>query len=168
MAPGKPMYYEMKRHPIVSGVAIQLTEGRISESVRLSAHLTEIDPEEHPEIYCEYWELNPGTAALYRKELDRFRIFKLDCGTGRNFHMAGDDIVQNTRFTWGGAELDPWAYEIDETACVGCGLCETLCMEDVIHPTPEGKFRIDHFNCLECGRCADNCPNSAVICNART
>lgn len=168
MAHGKPVYYEIKRNPTVSCVAVKMTEGRLCESVRITTKLEEIDPEEHPEIYQKYWELNQGTAALYRKDLDRFKIFKMASGIGRTFHMAGDDTVENSRFVWGGAQLPPWAYEIDEDKCVGCGLCETLCMEDVIHPTPEGKYRIDHHNCLECGRCADHCPNGAVICNERS
>ena len=167
MSPGKPMYYEMVRHPYVAAVGTSLTVGRLSGSVRLFAELEDVDPDKNPEIYARYWELNPGTKALYRKALYHFRIFRLKSGTGRVFHMGGDDIVENSRFTWGGATLKPWAYEIDEDKCLGCGTCETLCMEDVIHPTGDGKYRIDHFNCLECGICADNCPGDAVICSGR-
>ena len=76
MSPGKPMYYEMVRHPFVAAVATDLTVGRLSGSVRLFAELEDVDPDEHPEIYKRYWELNPGTAALYRKALYHFRIFR--------------------------------------------------------------------------------------------
>ncbi len=164
MSPGKPVYYEIKRHPYVCGVVVRLTHGRLSESVRIRAHLTEIDPEQQPEIYERYWELNPGTAELYRKDLERFRIFMLDRGTGRTFHMSCNDVVDNTRFTFGGEEQSPWAwaYEIDEEQCVGCGTCASLCTQDVISPTGNGKYRIDHYHCLECGRCADVCPQKAV------
>lgn len=167
MAHGKPVYYEIKRNPLISCVVVGITEDRLSESVRLTTKLVEIDPEEKPNIYQRYWELNRGTAALYHKDLDRFKIFKMESGFGRIFQNRGPAVVENLRFTWGGATLPPWAYEIDEEKCAGCGLCESLCMEDVIHPTPDGKYRIDHINCLECGRCADHCPNDAVICNGR-
>jgi len=164
MSPGKPMYFEMKKHPYVSAVVVQL-HGRLSGSVRINAHLQEILPEEAPAIYKRYWELNPGTAALYRKDLGHFRIFKLDRGTGRIFHMELDDVVENHKFTFGGAAEKPWAYEIDAEKCTGCGLCVEPCMEDVIVRTEDGRYAIDHFHCLECGKCADACPAGAVICS---
>ena len=82
IAKGKPVYYELQKNPYVVGTIIRDTVKRLSASVRLSAHVTEIDPEKHPEIYTKYWELNPGTKALYRKDLDMFRIFILDSGEG--------------------------------------------------------------------------------------
>lgn len=163
MAPGKPVYYEIKNNPNICGVIVAMTSARLSASVRINAHVTEIDPREHPEIYARYWELNPGTHALYIKDLDRFRIFVLDHGDGQVFYMPEDDVLHRNRFSFGGESIRPWAYVIDEDRCLGCGTCEELCMENVIHPTEDGKYRIDHFGCLECGRCADNCPGDAII-----
>lgn len=167
IAKGKPVYYELQKSPYVVGTIIRDTVKRLSASVRLSAHVTEIDPEKHPEIYTRYWDLNPGTKALYRKDLDMFRIFILDSGEGEIFHLPDDDIVCRLRFCFGGAKVRPWAYVIDQERCVGCGTCEEACMEDVIHPTADGKYEIKHFGCLECGRCAMNCPNDAIDCSCR-
>lgn len=162
VAKGKPVYYELKQQPLLVGVIVRMTVKRLSASVRLSAHVTELEPVEYPAIYERYWELNPGTKALYRKDLDMFRIFQLDYGDGEIFHLPEDDEVCRVRFSFGGAEKRPWAYEIDEDTCIGCGTCKELCMEDVIHQTERGTYRIDHFSCLECGRCEMNCPVSAI------
>lgn len=162
LAKGKPVYYELQKNPYIVGVIVRETVKRLSASVRISAHVRELPPEENQEIYKRYWELNPGTKALYHKDLDMFRIFVLDRGDGEIFHLPEDDEVCRLRFSFGGASKRPWAYEIDQEKCVGCGTCEEVCMEDVIFPNEEGKYFIHHFGCLECGRCAMNCPNDAI------
>lgn len=162
VAKGKPVYYELKKNPRITGVIIRETIKRLSASVRISASVSELLPADYPDIYKKYWELNPGTKALYRKDLDMFRIFRFDSGEGELFHLPDDDIVCRLRFSFGGARVRPWAYEISRERCVGCGICEEMCMEDVIHPTEDGKYAIRHFGCLECGRCAMNCPNDAI------
>lgn len=163
VAKGKPCYLEWQRYPYLTGVIIRDTVRRLSVSVRISAHLTEIDPARQPEIYERYWQLNPGTKALYRKDLSMFRIFLLDRGEGEVFHLPADDEVRRVRFAFGQQEIRPWAYEIDPERCVGCGVCAEACMEDVIAPDEAGIYRIDHFGCLECGRCYMNCPNGAIM-----
>lgn len=163
MAPGKPVYHEIKNNPHVCGVIVALIPNGLSVSVRINAHVREIDPQERPDIYEKYWELNPGTHALYIKDLERFRIFVLDHGEGQVFYMPEDDIIHKNRFSFGGDAIRAWAYEIDANRCLGCGTCEALCMEGVIHPTENGKYQIDHFGCLECGRCLDYCPSEAII-----
>lgn len=167
VAKGKPVYYELQKNPFLVGVIVRETIKRLSASVRISSHVKELSPQEYPKVYEKYWELNPGTKALYRKDLDMFRIFRLDSGDGELFHLPDDDIVCRLRFSFGGADARPWAYEINQDRCVGCGTCEELCMEDVIHPTKDGKYEIKHFGCLECGRCAMNCPNDAIDCSCR-
>lgn len=163
MAPGKPVYHEIKNNPHVCGVSVAMTSQNLAVSVRINAHVTEVDPKMYPDIYQRYWELNPGTYALYIKDLERFRIFKLDCGEGEVFFMPEDDVIHKNRFSFGGENIRAWAYVIDEDKCLGCGLCSELCMENVIHPTKNGKYRIEHFGCLECGRCLEYCPNDAII-----
>ena len=162
MAKGKPCYLELKRYPMVTGIAVRETVNRLSVSVRITAHVTEIDPQESPQIYARYWKQNPGTAALYRKDLDMFRIFLLDRGDGEIFHLPEPDVTCRVRFGFGGASPRPWAYAIDPASCTGCGACQEACMENVIHPTPEGTYSIDYFMCLECGRCAMVCPSGAA------
>lgn len=167
VAKGKPVYFELKKQPLLTGVIIRNTVKRLSASVRISAHVTEVDPETSPEIYEKYWEINPGTKALYRKDLNMFRIFLLDKGEGEVFHLPNDDEVCRVRFGFGGEKPRPWAYEIDREKCIACGYCAGACMEAVIKQGEEGVYEIDHFGCLECGRCYMKCPNDAVICNCR-
>jgi NAD-dependent dihydropyrimidine dehydrogenase PreA subunit len=52
--------------------------------------------------------------------------------------------------------------KFNETACSGCGMCETVCPHAVfsIH---NKKARInDSDGCMECGACAMNCPSEAI------
>lgn len=161
VAKGKPVYFELMQHPFLVGTLVRTTVKRLSASVRISAHVTPVDPIERPDLYQRYWELNPGTKALYHKDLDMFRLFLLDRGEGEVFHLPEDDVVCRLRFSFGGAEPRPWAFEITER-CVGCGACAQACMEEVIHKREDGRFHIDHFGCLECGRCYFTCPHGAI------
>jgi len=55
---------------------------------------------------------------------------------------------------------------IDRKACNGCGICEDLCMADVIYSMPEGKKRIPYVKyadeCWHCGSCRQDCPAEAI------
>ena len=52
--------------------------------------------------------------------------------------------------------------------CTGCGLCEKVCPEGIIHPTGKkntgGKIyrECDLDYCKGCGLCAKNCPFQAI------
>lgn len=161
VARGKPVYYELLRHPRITGTVVRSTVGRLSASVRLGARVEPVEPAVHPEIYRRYWEQNPGTRSLYRKDLDMFRIFRLVSGEGEIFHLPGADRICRVRFGFGGESPRPWAYEISDR-CRACGACEEACMEGVIRRGDRGIYEIDHFGCLECGRCALHCPFGAV------
>lgn len=52
----------------------------------------------------------------------------------------------------------PW---IDETKCIGCGLCITKCPVNAIS-IKEGKAEINMDECIRCGKCHDICPQGAV------
>lgn len=48
----------------------------------------------------------------------------------------------------------------DEEACIGCGVCEKACREQVI--IMEGdKLKLDMKKCTSCGRCVKSCPADA-------
>jgi Na+-translocating ferredoxin:NAD+ oxidoreductase subunit B len=49
---------------------------------------------------------------------------------------------------------------VDETACDGCGLCETRCAFAAI--TVEGTARVEAIRCAGCGVCAVACPHGAL------
>jgi ferredoxin len=55
--------------------------------------------------------------------------------------------------------------KLNKDACVGCGLCVTVCPHRVF-TLKNGKAEIvDHGGCMECGACARNCPVDAIFVN---
>ncbi len=51
---------------------------------------------------------------------------------------------------------------LDESRCVGCGMCVTVCPHGVF-VLENMKARItDKDACMECGACAKNCPPAAI------
>lgn len=56
--------------------------------------------------------------------------------------------------------------QLDDSACVGCGLCEAVCPHGVL-ALVDGKARLlDRDLCMECGACARNCPAGALSVHA--
>lgn len=54
-------------------------------------------------------------------------------------------------------------YTIDETICVGCGMCFSLCPVVAVKVDEKtGKFVIDKNLCTGCSACAGNCPVAAI------
>ena len=52
--------------------------------------------------------------------------------------------------------------QLEEAACVGCRMCQTVCPHEVF-TMDRGKARIlDRDACMECGACARNCPTDAL------
>jgi 2-oxoacid:acceptor oxidoreductase delta subunit (pyruvate/2-ketoisovalerate family) len=51
---------------------------------------------------------------------------------------------------------------IDESKCVACGLCITICPEAAITGKPKVKPKIDMRFCKGCGVCANECPSKAI------
>ena len=52
-------------------------------------------------------------------------------------------------------------YQIDESLCVGCGLCVNVCPVRAITLTDTAKIDIDR--CTGCGACANVCKPGAII-----
>ncbi|OYT66038.1 ferredoxin [Candidatus Bathyarchaeota archaeon ex4484_205] len=53
---------------------------------------------------------------------------------------------------------------IDKDACIGCGLCESLC-PDVFQLGEDGKAEVispDGCDGCDCQSVADSCPSSAI------
>ena len=54
---------------------------------------------------------------------------------------------------------------LDPVACIGCGMCATVCPHRVF-ALIDGKATIlDRDGCMECGACAMNCPADAIFVN---
>lgn len=58
---------------------------------------------------------------------------------------------------------------IDSDSCSGCGVCETVCRFDAIHPpSPLGRgdggegYRVDPIACDGCAACVYQCPNESI------
>ena len=61
---------------------------------------------------------------------------------------------------------DVVTLELDREACIGCGMCATVCPHGVLE-VAEGAARVlDRDACMECGACAHNCPVQAISVQA--
>ena len=56
--------------------------------------------------------------------------------------------------------------QLDENACNGCGICQTVCPHAVFEIGDRKARTVDKDACIECGACALNCPQSAISVHA--
>lgn len=52
--------------------------------------------------------------------------------------------------------------ELDQPACIGCGMCLEVCPHQVFSLTEKKASIADRNSCMECGACALNCPVKAI------
>ncbi|NLD57683.1 MAG: 4Fe-4S binding protein [Methanomicrobiales archaeon] len=50
----------------------------------------------------------------------------------------------------------------DESECVDCGACISVCPREVFSFDTEWKLRCDEGKCILCGKCVDACPHRAL------
>ena len=58
--------------------------------------------------------------------------------------------------------------EVDESKCVGCGVCVSVCPFDAISKNESGIARVEEETCKGCGSCAASCPKKAIRMRAST
>jgi len=51
---------------------------------------------------------------------------------------------------------------LDETECVDCGACISICPQEVFSFDREFKLQMDAKRCVLCGRCIEICPHHAL------
>lgn len=82
--------------------------------------------------------------------------------TIRYFRDEYEAHVQDKKCPAGVCQGLAAAYVIDETVCVGCGMCAKNCPVDAISGKPKESYRIDPDLCISCGACAEKCPVDAI------
>ena len=68
--------------------------------------------------------------------------------------------MQDFRYIDGAAIL-----ELNETSCIGCGMCVIVCPHRIFELENKKARIIDYNGCMECGACATNCPVDAIFVN---
>jgi L-aspartate semialdehyde sulfurtransferase ferredoxin len=51
---------------------------------------------------------------------------------------------------------------LDESECVDCGACISICPREVFSFDAEWKLRLVEEKCILCGKCVDACPHRAL------
>ena len=55
------------------------------------------------------------------------------------------------------------AVKIDETKCIKCGTCKSVCPLEVYKMNAEtNRPEPDNEKCVSCGLCINMCPNGAI------
>jgi len=52
--------------------------------------------------------------------------------------------------------------KLNKEACVGCGMCVTVCPHRIFEVRDKKAEILDFDACMECGACAQNCPTEAL------
>jgi heterodisulfide reductase subunit A len=59
-------------------------------------------------------------------------------------------------------EAEGIVSNVDESLCVGCGLCITICPYGAMEKDEKGLAKVKEVLCKGCGTCAASCPKRAI------
>ncbi len=93
-------------------------------------------------------------------------VFCITSGRGDVFdydfeRINRDHKLERTYFSYNGAEKKYRGLNIDNEACISCGVCKEKCSFSAISEE-SGVYNIDKYRCDECGDCYINCPVKAI------
>ncbi|HUU74726.1 MAG TPA: 4Fe-4S binding protein [Methanoregulaceae archaeon] len=57
---------------------------------------------------------------------------------------------------------------LNESECVDCGACITICPQEVFWFDNDWKLQVDESKCILCGRCIEACPHRALSQKSET
>ena len=66
----------------------------------------------------------------------------------------------------GTVEIEPIVASVDDDICIGCGLCEKMCVYGALSlDKTEGVMTVNNALCKGCGACCITCPSGAISLN---
>ena len=90
----------------------------------------------------------------------------IDSSEGEALIDVPDDqckLVSDTMISLGArVHILEHGVSLDESECVDCGACISICPREVFSFDPEWKLSIDEKRCVLCGKCVDACPSHAL------
>ncbi len=90
----------------------------------------------------------------------------IDSSEGEALIDVPDDqcqLVRDTMISLGAkVHILEHGVSLDESECVDCGACISICPREVFAFDTEWKLTIDEKRCVICGKCVDACPSHAL------
>ena len=90
----------------------------------------------------------------------------IDSSEGEALIDVPDDqckLVSDTMISLGAkVHILEHGVSLDESECVDCGACISICPREVFSFDPDWKLSLDEKKCVLCGKCVDACPSHAL------
>jgi L-aspartate semialdehyde sulfurtransferase ferredoxin len=90
----------------------------------------------------------------------------IDSSEGEALIDVPDDqckLVSDTMISLGAkVHILEHGVSLDESECVDCGACISICPREVFSFDPDWKLSLDEKRCVLCGKCVDACPSHAL------
>ncbi|OPX65244.1 MULTISPECIES: 4Fe-4S binding protein [unclassified Methanoregula] len=90
----------------------------------------------------------------------------IDSSEGEALIEVPDDqcrLVSDTMSTLGAhVRILDHGVSYDESECVDCGACISVCPREVFSFDADWKLHLDEGRCILCGKCVDACPHRAL------